>query len=1070
MNALLAALLSSHGTLRTTVTFDYDWKFKLGDPATASPPLEVASLDSSFTPNSTDGQHCHGLAWSQLGRMGPKDCRGACSGPTPGCLMWQYFEKVDDLYPGGGARHCYIHDGTQGPPSCDGKGTGVNESYGESRAAVPPAIGDRTGVTWKETAFDDSTWDSVDLPHDFVKLGTYSEDADAHHGYLPRDTAGWYRKSFTLPAEWTASSSNGGGHSNTWLHFEGVFQAVDIFLNGKFIFRHTSGYLGFDLPLDDALLATTGIGATNVLAMRVDASFGSGHWYEGGGIQRRVWLHHVPTGSAARFVDDGLFALTANSTITGKKGESAHVVPTAEILATAAAKAVMVTYTIIDPKTHAVVATEATVPRTLAAGTTTILELKAGTKLNIESPKLWSVRTPTQYTLACELSVDGVAVDEKNVSIGIRNFNWRDEENNGGGATLNGDALRLRGFSHHSDFGGVGGAVPDRVNLFRANALRSVGGNTWRTSHNPYRPAMYDILDAVGVLVWDENRDFNQMNVNDMERLVRRDRNHPSVIIWSACNEVECWVARNANRTGRMMWEATKKWDTTRPFSGNLNQIHPSNPEVFNYTAKYLAAYLDVEGFSHSNVANAGAALIHQENPKKAVVSSECCSCQTQRGEDGPKNVTAGISYPHEITQAQCMQRCMNLSYPYGPGNPSPFGVGVLAGTLGVWTLFDYGGEPGPWPLVSSSFGQFDLAGFPKSASFWYRALWLADVEASDAGRAPLPVQHVVRISQTWSTPASAKPGPPLWPADCNTTAWRAACDPHGDATAVACKACEKNARQEKLPFAKNCSGINNVWANLCAHHGIAPIPGEMPIQVFSDLPMVTLFIDGKKVGKAPCEAGGFASFTKGVIFKAGSNLTVVAEDPKTGATAVHTQINAPLHTATKILLSVDVPSAATGTGSALLLDGHDAALVRASVVDANGNVVQNADHLITFAVTSGPGILAGVHNGDAKSHEPQAADRRHAYHGLARAVVKVSKDAVSNSALLAAIGDAAHTVERDGERSELDAILAAGIVVTATAPGLASGTVIINVSADEATDSVLAVAAASVRAPLAFE
>ena len=115
------------------------------------------------------------------------------------------------------------------------------------------------------------------------------------------------------------------------------------------------------------------------------------------------------------------------------------------------------------------------------------------------------------------------------------------------GFKLNGALLHIRGFSHHSDFGAVGGAVPDRVNLFRANALRSVGGNTWRTSHNPYRPALYDIMDATGILVWDENRDFNQMNIKDMEALVRRDRNHPSVVIWSACNEVECYVTGDAN-------------------------------------------------------------------------------------------------------------------------------------------------------------------------------------------------------------------------------------------------------------------------------------------------------------------------------------------------------------------------------------------------------------------------------------------------------------------------------------------------------------------------------------------
>ena len=354
----------------------------------------------------------------------------------------------------------------------------------------------------------------------------------------------------------------------------------------------------------------------------------------------------------------------------------------------------MVTYTLHDQEANVIVARGSTSPQDLEPGTTTVLELEEGSALTVIAPKLWSVRSPHRYLLACVLTVDGVAVDGKNVSIGLRNFNWRDEHTLG--ATLNGDPLHIRGFSHHSDFGAVGGAVPDRINLFRANALRSVGGNTWRTSHNPYRPAMYDILDTVGVLVWDENRDFNQMNILDMERLVRRDRNHPSVIIWSACNEIECWVQGNANRTGQMMWEATKKWDTTRPFSANLNQLSPS---MINHTSKYLAAYLDVEGFSHGTIATTGAAQIHSENKNKAMVSSECCSCQTQRGEDGPGNATAGITYPHDLSQAMCMQRCMNLSYPFVPGNPNP-NTGVIAGTLGVWTLFDYGGEPGPWPLV----------------------------------------------------------------------------------------------------------------------------------------------------------------------------------------------------------------------------------------------------------------------------------------------------------------------------------------------------------------------------------
>jgi hypothetical protein len=186
---------------------------------------------------------------------------------------------------------------------------------------------------------------------------------------------------------------------------------------------------------------------------------------------------------------------------------------------------------------------------------------------------------------------------------------------------------------------------------------------------------------------------------------VRRDRNHASVIIWSACNEVECVTAGGANQTAKLMRDATKKWDTTRPFSANSWMNQPDN-------VKSLAPYLDVEGFSHGGIGMPTAATIHKENPGKAMVSSECCSCRSQRGEDF-LNVTLGISYPHTSTQATCLASCMAKSYPYWRGNPKTTpDVGVVAGTLGVWTLFDYAGEPGPWPLVGD-FNESLSARFP---------------------------------------------------------------------------------------------------------------------------------------------------------------------------------------------------------------------------------------------------------------------------------------------------------------------------------------------------------------------
>jgi beta-galactosidase/beta-glucuronidase len=491
------------------------------------------------------------------------------------------------------------------------------------RKVAPPPIQNRTGVTWAETGFDDASWTRVDLPHDFVLLGDYTEEADAHHGYLPRNLSGWYRKKFSLPARYGSASGY------TWLHFEGAFQAVDIWVNGVHVKRHTSGYLGFDVDLSSASTSGSpllpglkyGDDGQNVIVVRADASFGSGHWYEGGGIQRKVWLNRVE--GRARFVTDGLFAQTASSSVTAHR---AVVVPTAEVEGGGGGASVEVRYALVDPTSAAVVATSSATIVTTDAATATTVSLVSGGNLTVDNPRLWSIKTPTLYTLVAELLDEGgTVIDTLNTSIGLRSIDWSSSE----GFSLNGEGVHIRGFSHHSDFGGVGGAVPDRINVFRANALRSVGGNTWRTSHNPYRPAVYDILDAVGVLVWDENRDFNQLNTMDMERLVRRDRNHASVVMWSACNEIECWVSGDANATGAQMRAATKKWDTTRPFTANLNQVNELSPR-FNDTLNYLSPQLDVLGFSHKSVATDGAASMHAALPSKPVISSECCSCRTQ--------------------------------------------------------------------------------------------------------------------------------------------------------------------------------------------------------------------------------------------------------------------------------------------------------------------------------------------------------------------------------------------------------------------------------------------------------
>jgi len=412
----------------------------------------------------------------------------------------------------------------------------------------------------------------------------------------------------------------------------------------------------------------------------------------------------------------------------------------------------------------------------------------------------------------------------------------------------------------------------------------------------------------------------------------------------------------------------------------------------------------------------------------------------------------------------------MNYSYPWGPSFPDPV-LGVIAGTLGVWTLFDYGGEPGPWPLVSSSFGQFDLAGFPKSASYWYRANWLAAVPLADPGRPPIPESHVVRISQSWSQPPAVVVPPVPLPDKCDYTAWQKLCPVDPGAvnwqTEKQCDACCKNhARQLKN---LRCDGVN-MWPDYC--HGVGPsfpnTTNEVAVQVFSDAPRVELLLNGKSMGVQPSPHLAFAEFPA-VQYSPG-NLTAVALSSSGETLASHTILTAGPPIA--IVLSVDCPSPTTGTGEALIADGHDAALIRATVVDVNGVTVADASHLVTFRVTSGPGRVAGVHNGDAKSHEQQTVSFRHAYHGLARAVIRVTADVLSPPLL--------HQVDVEhGDGTDTVATLAGGgaaawvdqdIVVQATAAGLTAGTVHVKVSADTALHSPLATAARQLRQPLQFD
>ena len=479
--------------------------------------------------------------------------------------------------------------------------------------------------------------------------------------------------------------------------------------------------------------------------------------------------------------------------------------------------------------------------------------------------------------------------------------------------------------------------MPERFNLYRAQALRALGGNAWRTSHNPYSPELYPLLDQLGLLVWDEARDYTWSAVQDMAALVRRDRNHPSVLIWSFCNEVECEQLPGDNTTQFAFRSAVTTHDPTRPTSYN------AIPDL-STTAIDLAA--DLHGFSHVHPDDF--ARYRAQHPKKPIVSSECCSCQTQRGE----NSLHEPSVLFTNFDGDCLQQQVawsdNLTY--------------VAGTLGVWTLMDYYGEPSNWPHISSSFGQFDLTGYPKAHAYWYQAWWLCDVAVTDAGRPPLDACYVVHVAEQWD---------------------------------------------DTVP--------------------------PSTIHIFSNAPLVELILNDRSLGTKKMPRHGYVAFN--VTYTPGT-LVAVARSQRGNALANHTRTSP--HSSTGLRLSLAIPSPETGTGTAVIADGHDAALLRVEVVDERGAVVSHATDMVTFHVVSGPGLIVGVGNGDPSCHEHNRVSARSTYHGLASVMVKVTLDCTTTN------HDLLQHIDVDSNSSSI--VVAEScppslepIIVEATASGLSS-------------------------------
>lgn len=542
--------------------------------------------------------------------------------------------------------------------------------------------------------YDDSGWEVVNAPHDMLIVQGYSQENNPKMAYIARNV-GWYRKHFRLPSEWKGSA--------VWVYFEGIFHRTTPYLNGAPLGElHQAGYTSFWRRLDNAPGVKFGDEGENVLALYADASSGTGWWYEGGGLSRHQFLVRA---DHVHMEQDGAWVFT-NS--TGASGAVFHASAIVSNTGTGAA-APQLRATVRDAAGSPVGSPATGAAGAVDSGTTATQAVSVSVPSGI---KYWGVQSPTLYTVTIELLVGGAVVDSQDIAVGVRTVRFDADR----GLFLNEQRVKMRGFCDHSSFAGVGAAVPDRINLFRAQALRAVGGNSWRMAHNPPAVARLDYMDALGMLALDENRDYGgnrgqggttaetvSDELLDMRDLIKRDRSHASVIWWSFCNEVGC----DNQTAAKAFREVSKLWDPTRAVTQNHHGDATSTD------------YLDVQGFSHKQAKDF--IEFRAQYPRKPMAATECCSCMSQRGvdedvcpkpadggcKDTPGPVPSGTFYNNNI--GQCTYEQVNRSD----------SLDFVAGTF-VWSGFDYLGEARGWPQNTKCRGTVsDVAGFTKETAYW---------------------------------------------------------------------------------------------------------------------------------------------------------------------------------------------------------------------------------------------------------------------------------------------------------------------------------------------------------------
>ena len=602
------------------------------------------------------------------------------------------------------------------------------------------SLGDVEGAS--VFTFDDSEWRQLNLPHDWAIEGEFSKDnpSGTGGGALPGGI-GWYRKTFVADKAYAGKK--------VFIDFDGVYMNSEVFINGNSLGKRPYGYISFRYDLTPYLK----IGEENVIAVRVDnQEQPNSRWYSGCGIYRNVWL----TVSNPIHVD--LWGTYVTTPQVSDKEATVSVCTSIKNEGAVDAE-VKVVSSLLDAEGNRVGETTSVLP---------ISKDSVGTyqqTMKVDSPILWSVNNPYLYTLETEVWADGKLVDTYETTTGIRSFEFSAEK----GFVLNGEQVKIKGVCMHHDLGCLGAAVNTRAIERQLEILQEMGCNGIRCSHNPPVPELLQLCDEMGFIVMDETFDmwrkkktrydyslyFNEWHERDLTDLMLRDRNHPSIFMWSIGNEVlEQWSDANADTLSleeanmilnfghsaemlakegsemsvnslltKKLADMTRALDPTRPVTAGCNEPNP-------YNHLFASGALDIIGFNYHDDWFMG---VPKNFPGKPFIVTESVSSLMTRGyykmpSDKPILCPERWDKPYYDPSFSCSSYD-HCRAPWGSHHENTLRLvsenDFISGQY-IWTGFDYIGEPTPygWPARSSYFGIVDLAGFPKDIYYMYQSQW----------------------------------------------------------------------------------------------------------------------------------------------------------------------------------------------------------------------------------------------------------------------------------------------------------------------------------------------------------